>query len=77
MRKVRNLKSLSKIVPDYEDQLKAFDKINQKLIGDTKKNIEGLRKFLKPEEKKLIEELKTVPEAYYWRQSKNISCKSR
>ena len=61
LRKVRNFKSFLRLVPDYKNQLEIFDKINQKLILDTKKDIESLRKFLKPEEKGLIEELKTVP----------------
>ena len=76
LRKVRNFKSFANLVPDYENQLKAFDKINKQLIGDTKKDIESLKKFLKPKERKLIEDLKAVPEAYYWRQNKSSSCKT-
>ena len=73
LRQVRNFKSFTSLVPDYESQLADFDKINKKLIRDTQKDIESLKKFLKPKERKLIESLKTVPETYYWRQN-NTSC---
>lgn len=67
LKKVKNFESFTALIPDYKNMLREFDEINQKLIRNTQKDIENLKKFLNPEEKPLIEKLKTVPEFCYWR----------
>ena len=67
LRKVRNFKDFSALVPDYRDEAQAFDKMNEVLIKKAKQDIEQLKKFLSFEETGLIEELKAVPLTCYQR----------
>ena len=67
LRKARNFKRFSALIPDYKKKTEAFDRLNKKLIVQAKKEIEGLKPLLKPEEKELIRDLKPLPAAYYRR----------
>lgn len=67
LRKIRNFKGFSSLVPDYKNEVSAFDKMNQLLIKKAKRDIEKLEKFLSSKEKGLVKELKAVPLACYRR----------
>ena len=65
LRKIRNFKDFSLLVPNYKEEVAAFDTANQLFIQKAKRDIEKLGQYLSPTEQGLIEELKTVPLAYY------------
>lgn len=67
LRKVRNFKDFSSLVPDYRNEVSAFDEANQFIVKKAKRDIEKLEKFLDFKEKGLIEELKILPLVCYRR----------
>lgn len=66
-RKARSLTDIYQLVPDFKNQLAAFDRLNEKWIKETEKDIEKLKLFLKKSEQSLIDKLKSVPSLLYWR----------
>lgn len=67
LKKVRNFKGFSSLIPNYKEEVAAFDKVNQLFIEKAKQDIEKLEPYLKSKEKGLIEELKAVPLSFYQR----------
>ncbi|MBC6415075.1 MAG: polyprenyl synthetase family protein [Bdellovibrionales bacterium] len=71
---LKNLSSLSsiyKIFSDFDDQVKAFDSLNKKLILKVEKILEQeLKPLLKQSEKNLVVELKKRISFFYWRNNK-------
>ena len=52
LKKVKSLKSISKVFPDFKDQVKEFDRLNEKLIQKTEKLLDqDLAPLLKKEGK--------------------------
>ena len=68
-REAKTLTDIYQLVPDFKDQLADFDKLNEKLIKETEREIEKLSPFLKKSEQPLIKELKNIPSLLYWRKS--------
>ena len=68
-RKARTLTDIYHLAPDFKEQLAEFDKLNEKRIKETERDIEKLSPFLEKSEQPLIEELKTIPSLLYWRRS--------
>lgn len=66
-REAKTLKDIYHLVPDFKNKLTEFDKLNQKLIKETERDMEKLKPFLKQSEGALIEDIKSVPSLLYWR----------
>lgn len=69
-KEIETLLDFSSLFPDWEDRLKAFDKLNLRLIEQTQEKLSELKMFLKPGEEKLISKLQEWTELIYWRDSK-------
>lgn len=70
LKKSRSLCAVYKIFPNFDEKIKAFDKLNMRLIKKTKENLENLRPHLKRNERGLISALQTWPYLMYWRHNK-------
>ena len=69
LKKVRSLKAISKIFPNFKERVKEFDELNEKLIQKAEKLLdENLAPFLKKKEKGLIKDLKHAVSFFYWRE---------
>ena len=68
--KVKSVSAVYKLFPDFEERVKAFDKINSKIITKTEKDLEKLKPFLKKKEWPLVTSLQEWPFFFYWRQKK-------
>lgn len=68
-RKAKTLNDIHQLIPDFNNQLDNFDKLNKKLIKETERDMEKLTSFLNRSEQPLIEDLKSVPSLLYWRKS--------
>ena len=66
-RQTKDLEDIYALLPDFDKKLQSFDKLNQKLIQQTEKQIEGLNAFLFVKEKALVNELKNIPRYFYYR----------
>ncbi|MFZ4403452.1 MAG: polyprenyl synthetase family protein [Pseudobdellovibrionaceae bacterium] len=51
----------------FEEKLKEFDQINQKLIDLYSHHLDVLNQYLDPHQQKLIEKLRPITETLYWR----------
>lgn len=69
-RKVKSISAVYKLFPDFENKVKAFDKINSQIITKTDKKLKALKPFLKKQERSLIANLQEWPYLFYWRQEK-------
>ena len=66
-RKIKNLEEIRILIKDFDEKLKDFDAINEKLIKETEEEIKLLKTILLPKEKELIVDLKKIPEYFYYR----------
>ena len=68
--KSKNLEDLYKCLggkENFDSKVVEFDKINQGLIDLYEHHLERLKKYLKPDEEKLLNQLKPLTEILYWR----------
>lgn len=66
-KKVQNLSHVHKLFPDFKERVNSFDKMNSKIIHQTKKDIAKLKPLLKKREQALVKSLEKLPEFLYWR----------
>lgn len=66
--KIKRLSQFYKLFPDFKERVQAFDKINLKIINQTKKDIAKLQPVLKKREQNLIKSLEELPDFLYWRE---------
>jgi len=68
LKNVKSLLALSKIFPDFQERVKKFDKLNQKLIQKTEKLLDQkLAPLLKKKKKAFLTDLKKLISYFYWR----------
>ena len=65
--KIKKLSHVYKLFPDFKNKVADFDKINVKIINQTRKDIIKLQPFLKKREQGLIRSLEELPAFLYWR----------
>lgn len=69
LKKVKTLSSLYEVFPRFKEQVKEFDRLNEKLIQKAKKLLDqDLAPLLKRKERGLIPELKSLIPVFYWRE---------
>ena len=71
LKKARSLSSIYKIFPDFQEKVKSFDSVNEKLIQKAEVFLDKeLKPFLKKKERDLISALKNQLSFFYWRRKK-------
>ena len=70
LKKARSLRAIYRNFPKLDEKIKAFDRLNTRLINKTENNLKNLRPFLKREETGLISALREWPYFLYWRKKR-------